>query len=174
MKSYSKEELKIYFWMIQALDLDPKIVPYYADLFKQTDEGKYKSVIDIEELKFWTRTTDIEDILKNLRKLEKADLISLEVENGDFIVGIKKACRDIVINRKNKNEIINQLKHEPNGIDIAAVFTKMCILGCRNGDVLYVDRFSSVKDCLAEGLDEKPEDIENALVVLKRLDAIDF
>lgn len=174
MKNYSKESLKVYIWMSQGLKLDPEIVFYYADLFKQTDEGKYKSVIDMEELKFWTRTSDIEDILKNLRKLEKADLISLEVENGDFIVGIKKACRDIVINRKNKNEIINQLKHEPNGIDIAVIYTKMCILAHRTDDVLYVDRFSSVKDCLAEGLDEKPEDIENALTVLKRLNAIDF
>lgn len=174
MKDYSKDELKIYFWMSQALKLDSETVFYYADLFKQTGEGKYKSVIDMEELKFWTRASDIEAILKKLRELKKADLISLDVENGNFIVGIKRACRGIAINRKNKREILNQLKNEPHGIDIAIIYTKMCIVGHTTDDVLYIDRFSSVKDCLAEGLDERPEDIEKALEVLKRLDAIDY
>ena len=174
MKDYSKHELKIYFWMSQILKLDPETVFYYADLFKQTEEGKYKSVIDMEELKFWTRASDIEAILEKLRELKKADLISLNVENGNFIVGIKRACREIAINRKNKREILNQLKNEPHGIDIAVIYTKMCIVGHATDDVLYIDRFSPVKDCLAEGLDEKPEDIEKALEVLKRLDAIDY
>lgn len=174
MKDYSKDELKIYFWMSQVLKLDPETVFYYADLFKQTDEGKYKSVIDMEELKFWTRTSDIETILEKLRELKKANLISLDVKNGDFIVGIKRACRGIAINRKIQREILGQLKNEPHGIDIAVIYTKMCIVGHTTNDVLYIDRFSSVKDCLAEGLDEKPEDVENALAVLKKLGAIDY
>jgi hypothetical protein len=174
MKDYSKEELKIYCWMLNALNLDHEIAYCYADVFKQTDEGRHRTVIDLDELKFWTQEKDNEAVLKKLGKLAKADLISIEVENGAFIVGIKKACREILVNRKNKIEILNQLKNETYGIDIAIIYTKMCIASYKTHDVLYIDRFSSVKDCLAEGLDEKPEDIENALEVLKRLDAIDY
>ena len=176
MKDYSKDELKIYIWMSQALKLDqnPKSVFYYADLFKQTDEGKNKVIIDIEELKFWTGAKDLEEMLTQLEILARLQMISLKVEDEDFIVSIKRACRGVMVNRENSKDILTQLKNEPDGVDIAVIYTKMCILGHSTNDVLYIDRFSPVIDCLAEGLNEEPENIEKALEVLKRLDAIDY
>lgn len=174
MKDYSKEELKIYYWMNQALKLDQKSVFYYADLFKQTDEGKKEVVIDIEELKFWTGAKDLEEMLTRLEVLARLKIISLKVEDEDFIVRIKRACRGIMVNRENSQDILTQLKNEPDGVDIAVIFTKMCMLGYSTNDVLYIDRFSPVIDCLVEGLGEGPKVIEKALEVLKRLDAIDY
>lgn len=174
MKDYSKESLKVYIWMSQGLKLDPVILYYYADLFQQTGEGTFKSIIDMEELKFWTKASSMTEILENLRELEEEDLISLEVENGNYIVGIKQACRVIMVNREDSNNIIDQLKHEPNGIDIAIIYTKMCILGYSTYDYIFIDRFKPMGDCLSEALFEDPEDIEKALGVLKRLDAIDY
>ena len=79
MKDYSKEELKIYCWMLKALNLDHESAYCYADVFKQTDEGRHRTVIDLDELKFWTQEKDNEAVLKKLGKLAKADLISIEV-----------------------------------------------------------------------------------------------
>lgn len=175
MKDYSKESLKVYIWMGQGLNLDPEIVYYYADLFQQTGEGTYKTIIDMEELQFWTKASSMTEILENLRELEEEDLISLEGgENGDYIVGIKQACRVIVVNREDSNNIIDLLKHEPNGVDIATIYTKMCILGYSTYDYIFIDRFKPMGECLSEALFEDPEDIEKALCVLKGLDAVDY
>lgn len=174
MNDKDNKKLKIYKWMYEPLGLSRELVYYYAVVFKETGEGLHEAVIDIEEFKFWTGDKNTKTVLKNLKTLAKNDLISIDSVDEHFVFKIKQAARPFLVNYEDQDKIIRELKSRSDGMLPGIIYLKLVILRRFNDDLIYLEKSMPVKDCLAEMLDEDPEDVEAALKILKEMDAIDY